>query len=69
MKILNLTGPFPVDVVRNKNFLQISVEFNGTFDIYETTASGREMCKITQMAEKPSITTKLLGDIYPECVR
>lgn len=66
----NLTGPFPVDVVRNKNFLQISVQFNGTFDIYATTSSGREMCKITRESlEHPISASQSLEDVYPECVR
>lgn len=69
-KILNLTSPFPIDVVRHTDFLQISVKFNGTFDIYETTSSGREMCKTTRESlEKPSIASKLLEDAYPECIR
>ncbi|XP_037041067.1 uncharacterized protein LOC119077848 isoform X2 [Bradysia coprophila] len=67
--LLNLTGPFPVDVVRNKNFLRISVEFNGTFDVYETTSSGREMCRMYRnLLEKPPIAMQSLEDIYPDCV-
>lgn len=71
-KLLNLAGPFPVDVVRQKDFLQILVKFNGTLDIYETTSSGREMCKITRgvSVDKSSMASELLlKDVYPECVR
>lgn len=70
-KLSNVTGgPFPVNVFRNKNFLQISVQFNGTYDIYETISSGKEMCRITRGSmDMPSQEIKLLEDIYPECVR
>lgn len=68
--LLNLTSPFTVNVFRNKDFLEIVVTFNGTFDIFETISSGREMCKITKgSTEKPSNKWKLLADIHPECVR
>lgn len=69
-KLLNLVGPFPIDVVRQKDYLEISVNFNGTFDIYTTTSSGKEICKtVRQVLKKPSITFKSLEEIHPECVR
>ncbi len=64
------TNPFPVDVVRHQDFLTIIVRFNDTFDVYETTDEGREMCKISlHLKERPPETSEALADVHPECVR
>jgi len=68
-KLMNTSGPFPLDVLRHKDFLEIIVKFNETFDIYETTSSGREMCRITTgNLTEPSKEIKSLEKVHPECV-
>lgn len=68
-KLSNLTGPFPTKIIRNKDFLEIIVKFNGTFNIYKTTTSGREMCKIIRESSWVSTESRLLKDVHPECMR
>lgn len=70
-KLSNVSSPFPMDVFRQKDFLQIAVNFNGTFEIYETSSAGLEICKITytNSTTKLSTASKSLEEIYPECVR
>lgn len=64
------TNPFPVEVVRNYDFLTIIVKFNGTFHVYETTDEGNEMCNNSIHSVKPTATEpKALADVYPKCVR
>lgn len=68
--ILTTAEPFPVDVVRHKDFLQIIVTFNGTFDVFDTDQSGRQMCAISRgLLEKPSNGSKILADVHPTCVK
>lgn len=66
-KIESLSGPFPIEVVRNKDFLEIILLFNGTYKIYETYTNGRGMCKVTTVLEKPSKKWNYLKDVHPEC--
>ncbi|XP_037041567.1 uncharacterized protein LOC119078212 [Bradysia coprophila] len=62
-------GPFPVTVIRNRNFLQILVEFNGTRHTYITNSLGEEMCRVYHEPQEEVIDVHLLlEDVYPDCI-
>ncbi|KAG4070154.1 hypothetical protein HA402_013397 [Bradysia odoriphaga] len=69
-KLSNFTGgPFPVTVTRNRNFIQISVEFNGTRHTYVTNSLGEQMCRIFYEPQvEPIDVHQLLEDVYPDCI-
>ncbi|XP_037048411.1 uncharacterized protein LOC119082849 [Bradysia coprophila] len=69
-KLSNFTsGPFPITVIRNRNFLQILVQFNGTRHTYVTNSFGNQTCRIYDESEVELIVAhQLLEDVYPDCI-